>query len=169
MSPSCIIVSGSSSTGLYRLAEKHTAKKIAAFAQEMWVSMGVRMMFFVAFRRPNGKITNGDFDFNDTLGNGRSYKTANPDTYRQAGISMTDWMQHNATYYDSSKKVAPGTSTLRSKKQLVHLEQNKYGEPMLQDPSIIPPGQKPREYRQNTLRSFISQHYGQIFIILANI
>ncbi|KAF8954264.1 hypothetical protein BDZ97DRAFT_1634062, partial [Flammula alnicola] len=81
-----------------RLAEKHTAKKLADFAQEMWLAMGARMLFFVSFKRPNGKIACTQLDFNDTLGNGKSYLTANA-SFQSAGITSRDWLQHNTTYY----------------------------------------------------------------------
>ncbi|KAF8966828.1 hypothetical protein BDZ97DRAFT_1589385, partial [Flammula alnicola] len=81
-----------------RLAEKHTAKKLAVFVQQMWLDMGVRMLFFVSFRWPNGKITCTELNFNDTLGNGKVYLTVNA-SFQSARITSCDWLQHNTTYY----------------------------------------------------------------------
>lgn len=151
------IASHSKVTSL-RLAEKHTAKKLADFAQEMWLAMGARMLFFVSFKRPNGKIACTQLDFNDTLGNGKSYLTANA-SFQSAGITSRDWLQHNTTYYEPDQDV-PTFSTYRPRRGLMELTTNQYGEPVLPDPEVVPSGMKGRAYWQGLLRAFLALHYG---------
>lgn len=141
-----------------RLAEKHAYKKIAGFAQDMYISMGVRLLLFVSFRKENGKIACTEFDFNDTLGRGKSYLTANPN-FDTAGVNRKDWTEHNRTYYQENKQL-PGVTAYRPRKGLMELSKNNYGEPILPDPEILPQGMKRRPYLQSLLRAFLARHYG---------
>jgi hypothetical protein len=150
-----------------RLAEKHTATKVAKFAESMWTGLGVRLLFFVSFRRGNGKIATTQIDFNNTLGGGASYLEKNP-SYKQVGITSSDWMQHNITYYKTptgpSPVFQPKGTTYRTKKAPVALERNKYGEPLLTDPSK---GPQDRGHLQSVLRSFLGGHYRELSIFAA--
>ncbi|KAF8965929.1 hypothetical protein BDZ97DRAFT_1917930 [Flammula alnicola] len=121
------------------------------------VSHGARMLFFVSFKRPNGKIACTQLDFNDTLGNGKSYLTANA-SFQSAGITSRDWLQHNTTYYEPDQDV-PTFSTYRPRRGLMELTTNQYGEPVLPDPEVVPSGMKGRAYWQGLLRAFLALHY----------
>lgn len=140
------------------MAEKHAAKKIATFAQEMYISLGVRMLFFVSFRKENGKLACAELDYNDSLGHGKSYLATNP-AFNSAGINTADWMEHNRTYYDPDTKAAL-VNTFRPRKPLLDLETNEFGEPILPKPDQIPTGMKRRKYLQDLLRAFLAGHYG---------
>jgi len=143
------------------LAEKYTATKLAAFARQMFKSMGVRILFYVALRRLSGKIAVTYADYNDDLGGGASYLTKNP-KYKETGITSADWMQHNLTYYkaDPNGVASPVTgSQYQPKKPLIPLSCNPYGEPLLPDPSK---GQQDRPHLQGLVRSFLARHYGEL-------
>ena len=118
------------------------------------------MLFWVAFRRETGKIAVSQIDFNESLGGGASYLVKNP-TYKQAGITSADWLQHNVTYYKSSGGEGTthpmGVSNYRPKKPPVPLKLNKYGEPILSDPAA---GPQDRSYLQRLVRTFLALHYG---------
>lgn len=124
----------------------------------MWISLGVRLFVHVAFKKTNGKIACAELDFNDTLGQGKSYLTANPN-FGKAGLNKNDWMEHNRTYYEPDPD-CPRVDNFRPRKELISLQINRYGEPLLPNPEIIPSGMKRRLYFQDLLRAFLAKHYG---------
>ncbi|PPQ79184.1 hypothetical protein CVT26_000456 [Gymnopilus dilepis] len=137
-------------------AEKNVGLKVAAFCQEMWNSFGARFFMYAAFKRDNGQIAGCQIDFNNRIANGKSYIENNTNCH-ETGITLEDWVQHNATYYSPGESMTPvpTKSVGRTKKPLMHLELNKFGEPII--PTI--PEKPTRVFLQELMRSFFSRHW----------
>src|SRR5271168_3873382 len=120
---------------MHRAAMKKTWKYTKKFAEDMYKSLGVRLLFFVAMETPVGSVNTGIMDFNDGLGSGASY-SAKHSNWKTEGINLDSWNDHNQDYYNSDK-TSDDISTTKVPRSLAHLDRNEFGEPTLLPSSNI--------------------------------
>jgi hypothetical protein len=128
------------------------------FAEEMYRSFGIRYLFLVALETPSETIQTGVLDFNDSIAGGMSYSTGHRN-WKMEGFDMDSWNDHNRDYYNAGDS----QSKVESRKlPRVHLQlmTNKYGEPVLPNPILVPAKQEGRRWKQSVVRAFLSKHYG---------
>ena len=136
---------------------KKTWKYTKKFAEDMYKSLGVRLLFFVAMETPAGSVNTGIMDFNDGLGGGASY-AAKHSNWKIEGIDLDSWNDHNRNYYNSDKTSAD-ISAVKVPRSLPHLDRNEFGEPILPNPLFVPSRQSGRIWRQGLVRAFMTYHY----------
>jgi len=142
-----------------RAASKKAVAYIKKFANDMYKSMGVRFLFLIAMESPEGSVETGVLDYNDSIGGGTSYLSANRN-WNQEGIDLDSWNEHWKDYYSPPQDVKAHHKKLPRK--LLKFEENEYGEPILPDPVDVPKRQNGRTWRQSVVRGFLSRHYGML-------
>jgi hypothetical protein len=83
-------------------------------------------------------------------------------SFQEEGILVSSWRAHNEEYY-GSEDLTGAEGGHQGSQAAIHLEKNRYGEPILPDPSN-PPVKAARDvriWRLNVLRSFVNQHYSE--------
>lgn len=141
---------------------KNTCTYTQRFAEDMYKSMGVRFLFFIAMETPTENINTGVLDFNDSLGGGASYVDKNP-RWKTEGIDIDSWNNHNRDYYNTDTPA--DVMTKKVPRALLALRKNEYGEPILVNPLSAPKRQNARTWRQQLLRAFLSYHYGMCGLV----
>jgi hypothetical protein len=149
---------GANADWTYRGAAKHTLAATKDFADEMYRSFGIRYLFMIAVETPSATIQTGVLDFNECIAGGTSYDTTNP-KWKTEGIDLDSWNQHNSDFYNAATPQSKVHSR-RLPRTHLQLKTNKYGEPELPDPVMIPPRHESRAWRQDVVRAFMSKHYG---------
>src|SRR5277367_5336786 len=142
---------------MHRAAMKKTWKYTKKFAEDMYKSLGVRFLLFVAMETPACSVNTGIMDFNDGLGGGASY-AAKHSNWKTEGIDLDSWNDHNRDYYNSDN-VSVDISTAKVPRSLPHLDWNEFGEPILPNPLFVPSRQSGRIWRQGLVRAFMTYHY----------
>ena len=136
---------------------KKTWKYTKKFAEDMYKSLGLRFLFFVAMETPTGYVNTGIMDFNNALGGGASY-AAKHTNWKTEGIDMDSWNEHNRDYYNT-EKISADISSTKVPRSLIYLNRNEFGEPILPNPLIVPSHQSGRIWRQGLVRAFLTYHY----------
>ena len=127
------------------------------FTEDMYRTLGVRFLFFVAMETPAGSVNTGIMDFNDGLGGGVSYTTKH-ENWKTEGINVDSWNEHNRDYYNS-EQVPQSVRMTKVPRSLMHLDRNEFGEPILPNPLIVPSRQSGRTWCQGLVRAFMTYHY----------
>ena len=112
-----------------------------------------------ALESPEGSVETGILDFNDSIGGGTSYLSANPN-WTQEGIDLDSWNEHWKDYYGPQQDIKIHHKKLPRK--LLKFEENEYGEPILPNPMDVPRNQNARTWRQAVIRGFLTRHYGML-------
>src|SRR5277367_4293436 len=110
---------------MHRAAMKKTWKYTKKFAEDMYKSLGVRFLLFVAMETPACSVNTGIMDFNNGLGGGASY-AAKHSNWKTEGIDLDSWNDHNRDYYNSDK-ISDDISTTKVPRSLAHLDRNDLG------------------------------------------
>ena len=123
---------------------------------------GLHPQLLFEARWKNGDLDVSTYDFNQELGNGKDYLDIHGRSFQEEGISVSSWRAHNEEYYglDDLTGTAGGHQGSRA---AIILETNRYGEPVLPDPSK-PPVKSAHDFRiwwLNVLQSFVNQHYSE--------
>ena len=133
-----------------------------AFLKELYDTMGVRVFILSCYLKPDGDLDVSTYDFNQELGNGKDYLDIHGRSFQEEGISVSSWRAHNEEYYGLDDLTGTKGGHQGSRAAII-LETNRYGEPVLPDPSK-PPVKSAcdvRIWRLNVLRSFVNQHYSE--------
>ena len=101
-------------------------------------------------------------DYTDDFGT-RSFSSDFGSEFRKSGV-MGHWGAYARSEFENTGKPEsdqPKSDHVRKRgKPLLSLQLNAFGEPIIPDPTDIPPGEQPNEYLKRLIRNVVIYTYG---------
>ncbi|RXW12525.1 hypothetical protein EST38_g13329 [Candolleomyces aberdarensis] len=144
-----------------KLAEKYLPRLTRHFAETIHKQMGVRLAMLVTYVVPNGNTAVSFVDYTEDFG-GRSFSKDFAVELEKSAI-LTHWGAYaKGEFTNDQESDAPEEAQIRKRgKPLIKLELNKYGEPKIPDPSVIPAGEQPNQYLPRLIRNIVIYNYAR--------
>ncbi|RXW15267.1 hypothetical protein EST38_g10590 [Candolleomyces aberdarensis] len=152
-----------------KLAEKYLARLARHFADTVHKQMGVRLAMLVTYVVPNGNTAASFIDYTEEFG-GRSFSKDFGLEIEKSAI-LTYWGAYaKGEFDDGEESDRVDEAQIRKRgKPLLKLELNKYGEPIIPDPTVIPAGEQPNQYLPRLIRNIVIHNYGQHCSLASNV
>ncbi|KAJ2923351.1 hypothetical protein H1R20_g13747, partial [Candolleomyces eurysporus] len=144
-----------------KLAEKYLARLARHFADTVHKQMGVRLAMLVTYVVPNGNTAASFVDYTEEFG-GRSFSKDFGLEIEKSAI-LTHWGAYaKGEFDDGDQSDQVDEAQIRKRgKPLLKLELNKYGEPIIPDPTAIPAGEQPNQYLPRLIRNIVIYNYAR--------
>lgn len=152
------------------MAEANAHRYIHQFATGLYKQMGVRLFVLASYFDTGDTLRVGvssncplwfsftypflvSLDFNKECGDGKSFK--------QSAKSWWDKANPEARYAEFSRATrGVGADGQEVPNEPFTLQQNEFGEPQIPDPTRVPQGLTPTVFYKETIRQFLTIHYG---------
>ncbi|EAU83332.1 hypothetical protein CC1G_10773 [Coprinopsis cinerea okayama7 len=143
-------------------ADKKASKKAYDWAKDMDKDFNCISMTFLGWRRANGRPIAILSEFNKDFGRSTDFSERNRDDvqalFREFRNYVYDEFDTKPTDSDEEEVRLPA-DTRGSKKPLIPMVRNSYGEPILPNPNTRPRNVREHDWYTDILRSFFIYHY----------